>query len=295
MTILRVTNGSIQANSLSSIRTTSSNLANLQAQLSSGKRIQQPSDDPTGAVQAMKLRGSISRNEQYGVNADDAKSWLSAGDSAFNQMIDIVQQARTTVVKGLNSGASDATANEALAQQIDGLRTSLLSQANAQYNGRPLFGGTTAGGSAYDTSGNYVGDTGAVSRIVGADNVVSVSSTGPAVFGSGSTDIFATLSDIATKLRTNPSSLSGSLGDLDAAISRMSAAQSTAAAQYQQVDRAQTAQVVNGTAMTTQLGNIEQVDLAEMAIKVSTANVAYQAALQTTASVRQVSLMDFLR
>jgi flagellar hook-associated protein 3 FlgL len=50
-----------------------------------------------------------------------------------------------------------------------------------------------------------------------------------------------------------------------------------------------------GTALTTQLSGIEDIDLADMAIKVTTANTTYQAALQTTASIRQLSLLDFLK
>jgi flagellar hook-associated protein 3 FlgL len=47
--------------------------------------------------------------------------------------------------------------------------------------------------------------------------------------------------------------------------------------------------------MTTQLSGIEDIDPAETAIKLATANTTYQAALQTTASIGQVSLLDFLR
>jgi flagellar hook-associated protein 3 FlgL len=207
----------------------------------------------------------------------------------------VLQQARTLVVQGLNTGANDATANSAIAQQVDALRTSLLSLANTAYNGRPVFGGTTAAGAAYDSSGSYVGDAGSVSRMVGPNTTVSVSGHGPTVFGSGSSDVFAMLSSIAGTLRSAPSSLSGSLGDLDAAISRVSSAQATEGATYQQVQRAQTAQTTASTSLTTQLSTIEDVDPAQLAIEVTTANTAYQAALQTTASIRQLSLLDFLR
>jgi flagellar hook-associated protein 3 FlgL len=61
---------------------------------------------------------------------------------------------------------------------------------------------------------------------------------------------------------------------------------------YQQV---QTAQTSATTSLKTQLSSIEDVDTAQMAIDVTTANTAYQAALQTSATVRQLSLLDFLR
>ncbi len=237
----------------------------------------------------------MARNDQYATNASDALAWLSTADSAYSQVVSVLQQARTLVVQGLNAGANDSSANAAVAQQIDALRTSLLSLANTSYNGRPVFGGTTSGGVAYDSSGAYVGDSGNVTRMVGTDNTVAVSSQGPAVFGSGSSDVFSMLSSIASTMRTSPGSLTSALSGLDSAISRVSSAQSIEGATYQQVQRAQTTQTATSTSLTTELSSIEDVDTAQMAIQVTTANTAYQAALQTTASIRQLSLLDFLK
>jgi flagellar hook-associated protein 3 FlgL len=295
MSSMRVTVGSLAYSGLSAIRSTSSTLADLQARLSSGKQILQPSDNPSGTVRAMNLRSEMARNDQYATNADDALAWLSTADTTYSQAVSVLQQARTLVVQGLNTGANDATANAAIAQQVSALRTSLIALANTTHNGRPVFGGTTSGGAAYDASGTYVGDNGTVTRMVGANMTVPVSGTGPAVFGSGATDVFAMLSSIATTMTTNPSALSGSLSDLDAAISRVSSAQASEGVTYQQVQTAQTVQTSAATSLKTQLSSIEDVDTAQMAIDVTTANTAYQAALQTTATVRQLSLLDFLR
>jgi flagellar hook-associated protein 3 FlgL len=295
MTITRITVGSIGYSGLQAISATSSTLANLQAHLSSGQQIMQPSDDPNGTVRAMSLRSELARNDQYSASSNDALAWLSSADTAYSQIVSVVQQARTLVVQGLNTGANDTTANNALATQVDALRSSLMTLANTSYNGRPIFGGTTASGTAYDSSGNYVGDTGAVTRMIAPNTTVQVSGNGPDIFGSGSTDLFATLSSIASTLRTSPSSLSGSLADLDSAISRISTAQAGEGATYQQVQNAQNAQTSTGTALQTQLSSIVDVDTAQMAIQVTTANTAYQAALQTTASIRQLSLLNFLQ
>jgi hypothetical protein len=54
-------------------------------------------------------------------------------------------------------------------------------------------------------------------------------------------------------------------------------------------------QTTAGTAMTTQFSGIEETDPGKAAINLATANMAYRAALRTTASIGQVSLLDFLR
>jgi flagellar hook-associated protein 3 FlgL len=78
-------------------------------------------------------------------------------------------------------------------------------------------------------------------------------------------------------------------------VSRVAAAHAVEGATYQQIQGAHTVQTAKGTAMSTQLSEIEDVDVAETAIEVTSANTAYQAALQTTATVRQLSLLEFLR
>ena len=78
------------------------------------------------------------------------------------------------------------------------------------------------------------------------------------------------------------------------AISRISGAQATEGASYQRVQVAQSVQASNGTSLQTELSGIQDIDLADMAVKVSTASVTYQASLQTTASIQQLSLLNFL-
>jgi flagellar hook-associated protein 3 FlgL len=292
---MRVTDTSASLRSLANLQSTGSRLADLQAQMSSGNQITKPSDNPSGTVRALELRGDLKRNTQYNAAATDAIGWLSAADAAYSQVVNLTQNARTLVVKGLNNGASTGTSAGALADQIDAIRTSLISIANTAYNGRPVFGGTTTGAIAYDPAGNYVGDNGTVSRTVGDQNTVQINQNGPSIFGPPGNDLFARLAAISTTLRTNPSALGPQLSALDTALSSISDAQAVEGATYQRVQIAQSTQQSTSTALQTQLSGIQDIDLADMAIKVSTANVTYQAALQTTASIRQMSLLNFLR
>jgi flagellar hook-associated protein 3 FlgL len=294
--MFRVTVGNGTASTIANISAASNRLATLQNQMSSGNAISRPSDNPSGTVSAMQLQGELARNTQYATNSSDAISWLTSADSAYSQSVSVLQQARTLVVQALNTGANDPDSANAISQQISGLRSTLLGLANTTYSGRPVFGGTTANGTAYDASGNYVGDSGSVVRQIGTRATATVSAVGTDVFGAPGSDAFTLLQNIATTLKTNPASLSsGTLAQLDSAISTVSSAQSTEAANYKQVQEAQTTQTTTGTAIQTQLTGIEKVDLAGVAVQLSSANLSYQAALQTTASVRQMSLLNFLQ
>jgi flagellar hook-associated protein 3 FlgL len=293
--MIRVTDGAIAQGSLYGLQRANSRLMALNKQMSTGDQISRPSDDPSGTVKALQLRGSLSRNQQYVSSANDAIGWLTTMDSTLTQSVTLAQKARTLVVQGLNTGASTGQSSSAIADEIDALRTSLIGLANAQYNGRPVFGGTTSGPDAYDASGTYVGDSGIVQRQVGDTTTVQINQLGPDVYGPAGADLFVTLSDISTKLRTVPSTLTGTdLTTIDTAVKRLSAAQAAEGASYNRVQAAQAAQTPITLALTSELSDIQDIDLAAQAVAVSTANVTYQAALQTTANIRQTSLLDFL-
>ena len=292
---MRITDSAMRMQSLANLQSTASRLAGLQSQLSSGQQITKPSDDPSGTVRALQLRAEVQRSTQYAANASDALGWLSTADTSFSQAVDLMQTARTLVVQGLSTGSTDAAGASAIADQIDGLRSALLGVANTVYNGRPIFGGTTAGGAAYDSAGNYVGDAGTVSRTVGPNAGVQLNANGPGVFGPPGNDVFALLSNISATLRTNPGALGPQLTALDTALDGVSSAQAQAGAVYKRVQTAQTVQSGNLTALKTALSDVQDIDLADMAVKVSSANVTYQAALQTTANISQLSLLNFLK
>ncbi|MGH8860092.1 MAG: hypothetical protein ACRDVG_02465, partial [Jatrophihabitantaceae bacterium] len=130
MTTTRVTVASIACSGLPAIRSTSGALAAVQEHMSSGTKIVAPSDNPGGTVRAMSLDSERSRNDKYATNSADALAWLSSVDTAYCQAVSVLQQARTLVLQGLNAGANSASTNEALAQQVDKMRSSLPSVAN---------------------------------------------------------------------------------------------------------------------------------------------------------------------
>lgn len=292
---MRVTEGSAAYNSLLGLQSTASRLSDLQSQLSSGRQITKPSDNPTGAATALGLRAELKRLNQYQNNASDAIGWLTTTDTTLSSAVTQLQTVRTLVLQGLNTGAGSASANEALAQQVDQIRKSLIGLSNASYLGRPIFGGTTATTSAFDSAGKYVGDAGTVTRTVGPNTSLTINAVGTDVFGPNGSSVFDVLTGISASLRGNPANLNSDLAKLDAATTRISSQQGLAGSIYQRVQNSQNLLSSSTLSLKSQLSDIEDVDVADLAIKVSSADAAYQAALATTAKVRQVSLLDFLR
>ena len=292
---MRVTESSTNRATLANLQLDASRLADLQEQMSSGRQITKPSDNPTGTVTALQLRSQLSQLKQFQANSNDALGWLTTVDSAYGSITSQLEQVRTLVVQGMNTGTGNPASNGALAQQVDQARASLLSLANASYQGRPVFGGTTAGSVAFDTSGSYVGDSGTVTRTVGSNASVDLNTQATATFGANGSNLFDLLSGIANDLRTNPANLGSDLTQLDARQLAITSDRSLAGAKYQRIQTVQSAASTNSLQLTSQLSDLQDIDLAETVVQVTSANTAYQAALATTAKVGQISLMDFLR
>jgi flagellar hook-associated protein 3 FlgL len=293
----RVTESSIHTAVLSNLQRSIQKGQKIQEQLSSGKVINRPSDSPTGTVTSMQLRGDKRLEQQYGRNADDGMGWLDTIQGTLSSTSTLVNRARDLTVQGLNSGSNDAGSNAALADEIDQIKKSMIGYSNTQYLGRPVFGGTTAGDNAYDpTSGAYVGDDGQTTRTVGANSKVRVDATGPETFGTGDTQIFSVLQGISDDLRAgNTDGLSDKLKKLDTASDLMKNTLSDVGARYNRIsDMKQSAQD-RLLSVTSQLSDVEDVDLPKTIMDMQLQQTAYQAALAASAKVIQPSLIDYLR
>jgi len=290
----RITERSLSTSALAGLQNALSQLQDTQARLSSGKAISRPSDSPSGTMSALRLRAGIDRAGQLDRNASDGLARLGTTDNALQDGLSTLRSVRDAVVSG-NNAAMSPTDREALAEQVDGLRQSLLATANTTYLNQPIFAGTSSASTAYDPNGTYQGDTGAVSRTIAPGVSVTVNATGIDAFGPAGNDIFKTLSDISNDLRTNPSNLSNDLTNLDAGYVRMQNTLASVGSRYHQIDIMQQRNQVNQLDAKTQLSDVEDVDVAATTVDLQMQEVAYQAALGATARSIQPSLLDFLR
>lgn len=295
MSYTRITTRSMYNSTLSQLQASQTRISRLQSQMSSGKRISKASDDPSGAASAMQMRGELSRYTQYDRNSSDGLAWLGTIDSTLQSMNTSMNRVRQLVVQGSNTGTMSATDRQALATEVSGLRQSLLGAANTTYLGRPVFGGTTSGSVAYDSTGAYVGDSHVVTRAVGDNQTVRVDITGPEAFSAGGTDVFSLLSKVQTDLTSNTAGLAADLTSIDAVMNQMRTGLSDVGARYSRIETLTTDAATRSTDLTSQLSQVEDSDMAQTMTELSMAQTAYQATLQSTAKVIQPSLMDYLK
>lgn len=295
MAISRVTQNLMTQHSLTGLQTGLSRLAQIQEQLSTGRILNRPSDSPSDTTSAMRVRSALGQQEQFARNGADALGWLNQLDNTLGTVSDRLRRVRDLALQGRNAGTSQ-TARDALASEVDQIREGLIGTANTQYLGRPIFGGITSGPAAYDSTGAYVGTPGAVNRVIGDGVVVDVQLAGPAVFGPDGASVFDELTALAAGLRA------GSGADMDTAIGAMTTALARVTTQLTEVgtrtnrvEAAMQAATDTRLTLTNRLSEIENTDLPKAMVELQMQEVAYQAALASTARVLQPSLVDFLR
>ncbi|GMA27856.1 flagellar hook-associated protein FlgL [Arenivirga flava] len=296
----RVTNQTMAATAQRNLQASLQQMARLQEQGSSQKRILTPSDDPRGTADVIAVRSQQRAAEQHGRNIDNGTGWLTTVDSALGNATDILQSALQRTLQGANDGALGQEAKNALAIEIDGLRDALLKEANATYLGRSVFAGSSDAGRAFSDAGAeppyaWTGTPGrTVDRKVAEGVTVRVDADGAAAFGEGEASVFALLDGIAADLRAG-TPVSGRIDAVRDALDGVIAAHATVGAQHGQLQRAESVLKTTEVDLEAQRSKAEDIDLAKVILDLNVQSTVYQAALNVTARVLQPSLMDFLR
>jgi len=301
---MRVTQGVIIKNLLRNYGNSMGKMDKLNMQMSTGSRINKPSDDPAGLVTSLRLRTKLHQNEQFKKNVGDAISWMEMAESTFNSMTDVLQRARELTVKGAN-GTNDSSALQAIADEIRQLKDEIGDLANTTLDDRYIFGGTRTMEKAYDsTTGIWLGNTNAVSYEISENIKMQVNFDGRvfgADFSNGAPDmsnsVFATLEKIATDLEAgNLSELSGAdLEALDKHINDLLSIRSQAGAKVNRLELVQTRLEDMEINYKKVLSDNEDVDMAQLIIDLKNQENVYRASLSAGARIIQPSLADFLR
>ncbi|WP_328462691.1 flagellin [Actinoplanes sp. NBC_00393] len=306
----RVTESSVRTRTMASLQRNLSRTQTAQDQISSGKQLHRPSDSPTGTVTALQLRGEVRANKKYSANADDALGRLGTVQDTLQSASSLVAKVRDlTLAAASAGGGSTPEANNARAAEIEQIRGTLIQFANTKYLDRPVFGGATPEATAYGATGTYAGEEeGKVLRAIGPNAKVRVDVRGPEVFGAETVDdengnpvknpeqLFNVLDSLVTAMRDGDSdSITEGLANLDKASGLLNSTLSDVGARYNRVTQMKQSAEDRLMSVSSQLSDIEDVDLPKAIMELQLQQTSYQAALAATAKVIQPSLIDFLR
>lgn len=294
--MIRVTTSMLSEQSLANLQLSLRRVAEVRDELSTGRVLNRPSDDPAGTAAAMRLRSQTQALQQTVRNIDDGAGWLSQTDSALSSLTNSTRRARELALQGANTATMSPETRGALAAEVHQIREACLGFANARYLSRPVFGGTTPGTAAYDSSGAYCGLASPVNRVVSEGTSVRVDTDAQVTFGPAGNNLFDRLARLETALRNGDGAgVTAAVDSLKESLDMLSTAQADVGARALRLDRSRTAADEALDTASKSLSTIENTDLPAAIVSLQMAEVAYQSALGVTAKTVQPSLLDFLR
>ena len=288
---VRITQQSISSSTLRGLQSALGRVQDLQTQLSSGKRISVPSDDPSGTASAMTFRSQQRADEQYLRNIDQVSARLGVTDTTLTQLSDRLRAVRDLLVQAGN-GALGSESRAALASQATALKSEILDLYNTTYLDRPVFGGTIPGARALDATGAYVGNEQPVVSRISRDATVRIDVKGTDV---GADTLPAVLDRIITDLGSTAGIPAADFDDLDGVRRKVLQALGDVGARAARVDSTRTNVEAHRMDLTSRISENEDVDLPVTIMNLQSQQVAYQSALGASAKILQTSLVDFLR
>jgi flagellar hook-associated protein 3 FlgL len=280
-------------------------LSKTQEELSSGKRINKPSDDPYGASRAVQLNSDLAGLGAYSRNVNDGTSWLQATDSALMNVNNLVQRARELLVQAGNDPSGQTARNDDAAE-IDQLVDAIKQEGNATYAGQYIFAGTATTTAPYQlgATDTYGGNGTALNRQIGPGTNVQVNTDISQLLGSGQAaadgKLLDTLRTIAADMRGGTAASANALrttdlANLDTNMDTLGQLQANVGATTNRFSLASSRIQDLQISQTKLLSQTQDADFAQAAVDYSTQQASYNAALRASANIVQSSLLDFLR
>jgi flagellar hook-associated protein 3 FlgL len=294
---------------LADLNLTQKSMDQAQAQVSSGFRVQQPSDDPAAIGGILQLQADIAQNQQTQSNLGAITSEASTADSSLQSAIQQVENAITLAAQGANSTAT-ATDRANLADQVSGLQQSLVGISQTTVNGRYIFSGDQDTRPAYQldpTQPNGVQQllsAPATRQILDPNGVaISVAKTAQEIFDARNPDntvasgnVFAAINSLQTALANNDQAgITQATSSLHAADDYLN----SQLAFYGEVEN----RVAGASSLAQKFQIQQQADLSRLrdadiptaAVQMSQSQVQLQATLSVEATVSQTkNLFNYL-
>ncbi|PFP30788.1 flagellar hook-associated protein FlgL [Bacillus sp. AFS073361] len=300
---MRVTQNILNSNMLFNLNRSNKAMDKYQEQLSSGKKINQASDDPVTAVRGMFYRSSLNEIDQYKRNSDDGLSWMTTTDEALDEVTTVLQRVRELTVQGLN-GTNDPSARYAVAQEINQLKEHLGEVSNSQIAGNYIFAGTDTKTPPYRTDPAVANSSKEFRNTnqeklelqVGSTNNVQINVPGTNVFNNdGAGGIFKVLTDIVSDFNNQTAGATDHLSKLDIQLDNLLKERSELGARMNRMELSMSRIDSLEVSTTRLLSNEEDVDIAKVIMDLKAQENVQRAALSAGARIIQPSLVDFLR
>jgi flagellar hook-associated protein 3 FlgL len=270
-------------------------------QMSSGKRVNVPSDDPLAAAQMVGNQDQSNRADQYLQNIDTLTSQLQTADTAIGSAVAAITQAITLGVQG-STGTLSAANRQQIVQNLLGIQSQLVQLANTSVGGSYLFGGTASTAPPYTLDSTspsgvtYNGNSGTNTVQVADGLNLQTNMPGSQLFQNSAGDVFGSLQQLITALQSGtPTDAGTATNQLRTAFDSLTGQRIFYGNAVNQLTSTQTFLQQEQVTLKSQANNLVGADLTKAATDLTRATTAHDAALAAAAKILPTSLLDYLK
>lgn len=303
---MRVSTSNLFQTGIQRINDLQSSQAKLQQQISTGRRILTPSDDPNGSARAINVRQAQAINENYINNRQIAVRTMNITEGALGSISNLLTEVKSKVIDAGNGSYTDKE-RAYIANDLQGRLDQLIGLANSSDGaGNFIFAGfktQTQPFVATATGATYQGDTNQRTVQISETRQIEVSDTGDQVFQANGTDVFSTIKNLINLLNT-PIATTGSTAyttqlntanaGIDQAIDNILLSRAKIGSRLNEIESLDNYGQELKVEYARSLSEVEDLDYAKAISDVSQQQVILQAAQKTFAQTAGLSLFEYI-
>lgn len=281
-----------------------SDMLDMQGQISTGKQLSVPSEDPVAFSNLAMLKARGARISQYETNITAIRQRLSLEDSTMTQVNAILTRVRELSIQGSNDTLSPAD-RKTIGLEITTLSDMLVGLANTtDADNKPLFAGAKVDKLPFERNSLgkviYHGDSTKVEQSISDSNAMTVNSTGDDVFLSVDTpdgqrkSLFDIVDAVAATLKKGESP-SPQLGDVVATLDHVTGSQTVTGSRMASVDYEYDHLMVDKLTTKSRVSTLEDTDIETAVTKLKQQMTSLEAAQSAFAKITSLSLFNYLR
>jgi len=272
--------------------------ANTTLELATGSSINKPSDNPAGAAEVIRLNAESSQADSFQSSIGSINGQFSTADSTFSSVVTVLQRAISLGVEAANGTLSDAD-RAAVATELTGIQSQLLSLANTSYQGQYIFAGTATTqpfvvDPTQPSGVRYAGNTGINHVTIGAGYQLQVNVPGSQIFNGPGADMFLAINDMITAVQSN-TGIGATVTEVGSALTYITGQRVFYGNALNQTQSQQTYLNTQSLSLSQQLNTVAGADFAALASQLVSNQTARTATLDAIGRIPQNSLFDFLK
>ena len=304
---MRISTNTIYQAGISKISALQSDQAKLQQQISTGKRITSPSDDPVAAARVLELSHAQGVNSKLADTRQTAQTKLSTLESNLTSITSLLVSTQSTLV-GAGNGTYSDMERGLIASELSGSLQALIGLANTQdASGNFLYAGfktDTKPFVATATGATFAGDSNQQLLQVDSQRQMAVNVTGDNVFQANGNDTFKTLSDLVTLLNTPitdataqanfNTGLATAIGNLQGSVDSVLNVRASIGSKLNELDALDSAGSDRGLQYSKSISDLQDLDYASALSDLSKQQTIMEAAQKSFVATTSLSLFKFI-